>query len=89
MMSAIFRKPHVEEPVFKLLLDRTGASVSYQFREYGKRIAIETNYNDDLDDSSAFMKLAGYIGVFGPPNNQDNMPMAMTTPVVRRGRKRH
>ena len=81
MMNAMFRKPSIEEPVFRLLLDRTGAAVSYQLREYGKRIAIETRNRGD----SGFMKLAGYIGVFGPPDNQGRIAMKMTTPVVRAG----
>ncbi|GAX09214.1 hypothetical protein FisN_17Lu322 [Fistulifera solaris] len=81
-MGVVFGKSNVEEPAFKVLLDRTSVAVPYQIREYGKRIAVETKMGES--DRSPFMKLAGYIGVVGnQPANEGGTAIDMTAPVVR------
>ena len=81
-MGVVFGKSNIEEPVFKLLLDRTEVAVPYQIREYGKRIAVETKMGGETD-RSPFMKLAGYIGVVGDPANEGGTSIDMTAPVIR------
>lgn len=81
-MGVVFGKSNIEEPAFKLLLDRTGVAVPYQLREYGKRVAVETKMGGE-SDRSPFMKLAGYIGVVGQPANEGGTSIDMTAPVIR------
>lgn len=82
----IFGKIDVAEPAFKTVLSRTGCSVPYDIRSYGKRFAIETEWtsagksNKEMD--SSFFALAKYIGVIGQPQNEGTVSIAMTAPVV-------
>eukprot|EP00560_Eucampia_antarctica_P003216 CAMPEP_0197836860 /NCGR_PEP_ID=MMETSP1437-20131217/30299_1 /TAXON_ID=49252 ORGANISM="Eucampia antarctica, Strain CCMP1452" /NCGR_SAMPLE_ID=MMETSP1437 /ASSEMBLY_ACC=CAM_ASM_001096 /LENGTH=219 /DNA_ID=CAMNT_0043443387 /DNA_START=71 /DNA_END=730 /DNA_ORIENTATION=+ len=80
-MGIVFGKTGVVEPVFESLLSRKDCTVPYEFRRYGKRFAIETLDEGD-DKGAAFKNLAGYIGVFGTPQNEKNEAIAMTAPVV-------
>mmetsp|Transcript_464 Transcript_464/g.695 ORF Transcript_464/g.695 Transcript_464/m.695 type:complete len:228 (-) Transcript_464:3474-4157(-) len=84
-MGMVFGKVTVEEPVFKILLERAHppATTAYEIREYGKRFAIEAFYEGDSDDGTPFRLLAGYIGVFGNPQNEGQEKISMTAPVMR------
>mmetsp|Transcript_77 Transcript_77/g.156 ORF Transcript_77/g.156 Transcript_77/m.156 type:complete len:227 (+) Transcript_77:220-900(+) len=84
-MGMVFGRITVEEPVFKILLERAppAAATSYEIREYGKRFAIEATYDGNSDDGTPFRLLAGYIGVFGNPQNEGQEKISMTAPVVR------
>ena len=80
-MGTVFGIENVEEPSFNVLVDRTGVPTTYQVREYGKRVAIETSMGG-VDDNKPFFKLAKYIGVIGEAENEGKQAMAMTAPVV-------
>ncbi len=91
-MGMVLGKISVEEPAFKVLFNRsTTAPASnvtntvttpYEIRKYGKRYAIESEYDSTNADRSPFMALAGYIGVTKAPENEANEPIAMTAPVA-------
>ncbi len=83
-MGSIFGKETVAEPAFTVVLQRHGPKVdtSYELRRYGERFAAETSYGPSDKDDSPFMLLAGYIGVFGKPQNEGNEAISMTAPVV-------
>ena len=79
-MGSVFGKENVAEPAFDVLLDRANGPTSYQVRRYGERFAAEAFYSGD--DNSPFRLLAGYIGVFGNPQNEGAESIAMTAPVM-------
>lgn len=81
-MGSVIGIENVEEPAYKVLVNRNQKAVAttYEVREYGKRVAIETNMEGK--DDSAFFQLAKYIGVIGPPQNEGQQAIAMTAPVV-------
>lgn len=83
-LGMIFGKVGVEEPAFELLLTRALSSpqTSYEIRKYGKRYAIETTMSSTDNNSTPFMRLAGYIGVTKAPENAKNEAIAMTAPVA-------
>jgi hypothetical protein len=83
-MGSIFGKETVPEPAHNVLLERHGPNVgaAYELRRYGERFAAETSYGPKDKDDSPFMLLAGYIGVFGNPQNEGNEAISMTAPVV-------
>jgi len=72
---------NVEEPKFDVVLDRKDRAVPYEVREYGSRWTVGTDMKDS-DDSSAFQRLAAYIGVFQTPQNEKKMKIEMTAPVA-------
>ena len=92
-MGSVFGKQTVAEPAFESLLNRTSVHTTYEIRKYGQRFAAEVNFYDDDDDdddenedmSSPFRALAGYIGVFGSPENEGSESIRMTAPVVIEG----
>ena len=86
-MGSVFGKETVPEPSFEVLLERNNDHVhtSYEIRKYGERFAATCLYNADDDEdnmSSPFRALAGYIGVFGKPQNEGHESISMTAPVV-------
>ena len=82
-MGMVFgRMGGIEEPAFSVLLDRQGAALPYEIREYGTRFAIETYFGTDNADRPPFMKLAGFIGVGSAPKNDGGRAIAMTAPVA-------
>jgi len=82
-MGSVFGIESVEEPPFTVVLERSiNVDTTYQIRQYGKRMAVETIENRGANDSSAFSKLAKYIGVFGSPENEAQESIAMTAPVA-------
>jgi len=77
-MGSVIGIESVEEPPFTLVLDRAmNVDTTYQIRQYGKRMAVET-----IENREAFRKLASYIGVFGSPENEAQESIAMTAPVA-------
>lgn len=82
-MGMVFGKTGVAEPTYEVLLSRlSGPTVPYELRQYGQRFAIETDSGGLDDTRGSFMRLAGYIGVGGPPQNDGGQKIAMTAPVV-------
>mmetsp|Transcript_45176 Transcript_45176/g.83596 ORF Transcript_45176/g.83596 Transcript_45176/m.83596 type:complete len:233 (-) Transcript_45176:76-774(-) len=84
-MGIVFGKTGVAEPAYDVLLSRTaksGIKVPYEIRRYGERFAAETPYIGEDGINSAFRRLAGYIGVGGPAQNEGGTSIAMTAPVV-------
>lgn len=81
-MGSVFGKQTVAEPPFELLLQRAKGSVetAYEIRRYGERFVAEASYTGD--DNSPFRLLAGYIGVFGDPQNEASESIDMTAPVM-------
>jgi SOUL heme-binding protein len=87
-MGSVFGKESVAEPAYEVLLKRLQAPVntSYEIRRYGERFTAETSYGGNSgDDSSPFRLLAGYIGVFGNPQNEASESITMTAPVIKGG----
>jgi len=85
-MGIVFGRTGVAEPTYDVLLSRlTGKALPYELRGYGHRYAIETDYAGKEDQRGSFMRLAGYIGVGGPPQNDGGEKIAMTAPVVTSG----
>ena len=82
-MGTVFGRESVAEPAFDVILERANAPVqtSYQVRKYGERFAAEASYSGN-DDNSPFRLLAGYIGVFGNPQNEAAQSIDMTAPVM-------
>lgn len=70
---------HIEEPPYsvELELKAPNQEIEYEIRSYGTRIAIETT-----NDSTAFQRLASYIGVGGDPQNEGSVSISMTAPVA-------
>jgi hypothetical protein len=67
------------------LLNRTSHNVqtSYEIRKYGERFAAEISFSNADDTSSPFRALsAGYIGVFGKPENEGGETINRTAPTV-------
>ena len=81
-MGIVFGRTGVTEPVYDVLLSRSTTSFPYEVRKYGKRFAIETTYARDEDPGKSFMKLAKYIGVTSAPQNDGDVSIAMTAPVI-------
>ena len=83
-MGSIFGKETVAEPSYEVLLERNHhVHTSYEIRRYGERFAATCAYPADSEDtSSPFRALAGYIGVFGKPQNEGHESISMTAPVV-------
>lgn len=81
-MGSVIGKESVAEPAFDVLLERTQARTSYELRRYGERFAAEASYSSG-DDNSPFRLLAGYIGVFGNPQNEASESISMTAPVMK------
>ena len=73
-MGSVFGRIDVECPAHTVLKTAPWGEV----RSYPELMSIETN---DASNQ-AFGKLAGFIGVTGPPKNDAAMPVAMTAPVV-------
>jgi SOUL heme-binding protein len=84
-MGSVFGKESVAEPAFEVLLERVQAPVhtSYELRRYGERFVAETYYSGNGGDDSPFRLLAGYIGVFGSPQNEASESITMTAPVMK------
>lgn len=86
-MGMVFGKNGVAEPAYKVLVTKpNGTILPYEIRRYGERLAAETSYNTNNnnngdDGSSPFRLLAGYIGVFGSPQNEGACAISMTAPV--------
>lgn len=74
--SASYEPKDVAEPSYDVVLKGS----NYEVRSYGKRFAIETCSCDG--SGSAFPKLAGFIGVMGKPQNDQDLEIAMTAPVA-------
>ena len=72
-MGSVFGRIDVECPAHTVLKTAPWGEV----RSYPELVSIEAN--DAAND--AFGKLAGFIGVTGPPKNDAAMPVAMTAPV--------
>mmetsp|Transcript_27564 Transcript_27564/g.40710 ORF Transcript_27564/g.40710 Transcript_27564/m.40710 type:complete len:232 (-) Transcript_27564:40-735(-) len=82
-MGSVIGRESVEESHFTIVLDRTtNVDTTYELRQYGKRMAVETAENRGANDNKAFGKLARYIGVFGEPENEAQESIAMTAPVA-------
>ena len=82
-MGIVFGKTGVAEPIYDVVLSRTsGVGMPYEVRRYGKRFAIETNCVSEEENGKSFMKLAKYIGVSSPPQNDGGKAIAMTAPVI-------
>lgn len=82
-MGIVFGRTGVVEPTYDVLLSNlTGKTLPYELRRYGHRFAIETDYAGQEDSRGSFMRLAGYIGVGGPPQNDGGQKIAMTAPVI-------
>lgn len=83
-MGSIIGKQSVAEPAFDVLLNRNNHHVqcAYEIRKYGERFAAAVAYQEGDDMGSPFRTLAGYIGVFGDPQNEGEKPISMTAPVV-------
>lgn len=79
-MGSVFGKETVAEPAFDVLMQRTQAKTSYEIRQYGERFAAEASYSGE--ENSPFRLLAGYIGVFGDPQNEAGESISMTAPVM-------
>ena len=73
--STSYEPTEVGEPSYDTVLKGS----NYEVRSYGKRFAIETCSCDGT--SSAFPKLAGFIGVMGKPQNDQDLKIDMTAPV--------
>ena len=88
-MGSVFGKQTVAEPAFEILMERASnfrnVKTSYEIRKYGERFAAEVSYRDADDTGSPFRALAGYIGVFGKPENEGGESISMTAPVVIEG----
>ena len=71
-MGSVFGKETVAEPSYEVLLERNHhVHTSYEIRRYGERFAATCAYPADSEDTSTpFRALAGYIGVFGKPQNE-------------------
>lgn len=81
-MGSVFGKETVKEPPFEVVLERKSAKTTYELRKYGERFAASVEYDNANDTGSPFRTLAGYIGVFGTPQNEGSTSIAMTAPVV-------
>merc|ERR1712087_420107 len=66
----------IEEPSYTVVISPPSPDFSYEVRNYGTRIAIET-----VNDDDAFQVLAAYIGVGTDPENESTTAMNMTAPV--------
>ena len=85
-MGSVLGKEAVAEPAFNILLNRTShVKTAYEIRKYGERFAAEVSYSSGEDTGSPFRTLAGYIGVFGTPQNEGEEQISMTAPVVIEG----
>lgn len=82
-MGQVFGRTGVKEPAYEVLYHHT-KGFPYEIRRYGERFVAETTYGDGSDDSSPFMALARYIGVFGKPENEGNTQISMTAPVAKK-----
>ena len=83
-MGSVFGVIREERPKYTV---RSTSAVSgeYEVRVYKPNIAIETpqtSQDPKEKDRGPFMKLAGYIGVRGTPQNTLQEPISMTAPVV-------
>jgi hypothetical protein len=81
-MGIIFGKTGTQEPSFILLskLAKT-PSYNYQVRSYEPYLIAEVEKLPGKE-GDGFRTLAKYIGVFGKPENEGSVPMAMTSPVI-------
>lgn len=89
IMGTVFGKQSVAEPAFEVVLSRSNnAGLAYEIRRYGTRFAAQvecpSSSSSSEDDSTPFRLLAKYIGVFGNPENEGQMPVSMTAPVVKK-----
>eukprot|EP00980_Cylindrotheca_fusiformis_P003699 scaffold821_cov122-Cylindrotheca_fusiformis.AAC.3 len=85
-MGSVFGKESVAEPHFDVLLERKHhVHTAYELRKYGERFAATCSYDEAEDMDSPFKALAGYIGVFGKPQNEGEVSISMTAPVVIEG----
>lgn len=61
-------------------------AASFEVRKYASSVVAECKYagkwGDSDSDSSPFMALARYIGVFGEAENQGSNKISMTAPVL-------
>eukprot|EP00980_Cylindrotheca_fusiformis_P003701 scaffold821_cov122-Cylindrotheca_fusiformis.AAC.5 len=87
-MGSVFGKESVAEPHFDVLLERKHhVDTTYEIRKYGKRFAATCGFDDAGDEDSPFKALAGYIGVIGKPQNEGEVSISMTAPVVIEGKE--
>lgn len=73
-LNTVFGAIDVGTPDYKLLHKGHG----YEIRQYPPSTAIATG----SASRNSFMRLAGFIGVVGKPQNDRNQKIAMTAPVV-------
>jgi len=78
-MGIVFGMTGTAEPSYVVLRSAVAAS-GFEVRRYQSMVIAEIVNSDD----SGFSILARYIGVFGTPENDGRVPMAMTAPVILR-----
>lgn len=79
-MGIIFGKTGTQEPSF-VLLSQLSKTANYQVRAYEPYLIAEVEKLPGKE-GDGFRTLAKYIGVFGKPENEGSVPMAMTSPVI-------
>lgn len=65
-VGSVFGRGEVKEPPYSVIWQ----SPPFEIRKYEPYFAAEIPMSGDGEGNSAFMGLAHYIGVFGPPKNQ-------------------
>ena len=83
-MGTVFGMISVESAAFEVEKQLTP---NIQIRRYKTCVYVETPIGNgglsSSESSAAFQRLAQYLGVFGTPLNESQIPIAMTAPVVR------
>merc|ERR1712228_422409 len=75
-LNSVFGVIGVDTPVYEVLRKGNG----YEIRRYAISTAVATDGNGR--GGSSFMRLAGFIGVMGNPQNTKKQTISMTAPVV-------
>lgn len=77
-MGSVLGIQKIEEPAFTVLSQRA----NYQIRKYGTRYVAKTSTDQSEPNQTPFSMLAKYIGVFGEAENENEVKLDMTAPVV-------
>merc|ERR1711998_402155 len=96
MISAAHQRKKITEetPKYEKIFTDMDIAKNIEFRKYEPNVVVKTqmddpqskNYNNKMKNrksmNSAFMKLAGYIGVMSEPQNAEKERIPMTAPVI-------